>query len=116
LVKPLLEDAFSNLDEAFRLKLAVFELMIRFELKDFDYLEHKTERIKKEFKNILKLPEYKKQVLMINVISKMIFSDNYKKEKSIVNLINEVLRLSEASDSGDADIVNYPDWLKSKLN
>lgn len=116
LVKPLLEDAFSNLDEAFRLKLGVFELMIRFELKDFDYLEHKTERIKKDFKNILKLPEYKKQVLMINVISKMIFSDNYKREKSIVNLINDILRLSETADSGDADIVNYSDWLKSKVN
>ena len=79
LVKPLLGDAITNFDEGFRLKLAVFELMIRFELKDFDYLEHKTERIKKDFKNILKKPEYKKQVMMINVISKMIFLDNYKK-------------------------------------
>jgi hypothetical protein len=79
-------------------------------------LEHKTERIKKDFKNILKKPEYKKQVMMINVISKMIFLDNYKKEKPILNLINDILKLSEASDSGDADIVNYADWLKKKIS
>lgn len=113
LVKPLLEDAFSNLDESFRFKLAVFELMIRYELKDFDYLEHRTERLKKDYKTILKKPEYKHQIQMIGIIEKMMNAESIKKDKSLVKQIQVLI--AEKENEQDADIVNYANWLKGKL-
>lgn len=112
LVKPLLEDAFSNLDEAFRFKLAVFELMIRYELNDYDYLEHKTERLKKEYKTILKKPEYKRQTQMISILEKMILTENVKRDKALLKLINTLIAEKEMVQ--DSDIVNYANWLKKK--
>jgi hypothetical protein len=112
LVKPLLEDAFSNLDEAFRFKLAVFELMIRYELKDFDYLEHKAERLKKEYKHILKKSEYKTQLSMIGILEKMIRTENIKKDKLLLRQVNDLIREKDLSQ--DSDIVNYANWLRKK--
>jgi tetratricopeptide (TPR) repeat protein len=112
LVKPLLEDAFSNLDEAFRFKLAVFELMIRFELKDFDYLENKSARLKKEYKVILKKPEFKNQSAMIAILDRMLRTDNIKHNKPLMKLISSVL---ENETSQDSDIVNYSNWLRGKV-
>jgi hypothetical protein len=112
LVKPLLEDAFSNLDEAFRFKLAVFELIIRYELKDFDYLENKIVRLKKEYKNILGKEEYKNQRLIITILEKMMLTFNIKKDKDLLGLINKMIH--EKQMSQDADIISYSEWLKRK--
>jgi tetratricopeptide (TPR) repeat protein len=114
LIKPLMEDAYSNLDEAFRFKLAVFELMIRYELKDHDYLEHKISRLKKEYKIILKKPEYSTQWEMINIMGKMIYSGNLTKDKPLLKRVN--LLISSASNRNDSDIVDYSAWLKKKFS
>lgn len=113
LVKPLLEDAFSNLDEAFRFKLAVFELMIRYELNDIDYLEHRVERLKKEYKHLLKKAEYKHQMMMILIVEKMIRTENLKKDKVLVKQMNQLI--AEKENSQDSDIVSYAKWLRNKL-
>jgi hypothetical protein len=112
LVKPLLEDAFNKLDEAFRFKLAVFELMIRFELKDYDYLERKIERLKKEYKNIIGKPEYKNQFQMMLILEKMMLTDNIKKDKLLMKQIATLT--NEKQLSLDSDIINYASWLKKK--
>jgi hypothetical protein len=112
LVKPLLEDAYSNLDEAFRFKLAVFELMIRYELKDYDYLEHKTERLKKEYKVILKKPEYKHQWQMISILEKMIRTESIRKDKVLLKQVDSLI--AEKEESQDSDIVSYANWLRKK--
>ncbi|HEY0030762.1 MAG TPA: hypothetical protein VGC65_08385 [Bacteroidia bacterium] len=114
LIKPMMQDAFKHLDEAWHLKLAVFELMIRFELEDFDYLEHKSERIKKDYAGLLKKEEYVRQKKMIAVLELLMRSDGGKKEKQLFmeQLLNGVLKRS----SSDLDIINYSDWLKTKIN
>lgn len=114
LVKPLLEDAYSNLDEVFRLKLSIFELMIRFELNDFDYLERKIERLKKEYKHLLKIQEYKLQVQMIELIKKMNTSNNLKKDDSLVKLAKSILNNQESEQ--ETNIVNYSKWIKNKFS
>jgi len=114
LVKPLLEDAFSNLDEAFRLKLAVFELMIRYELNDYDYLEHKTERLKKEYRLILKKPEYSHQLQMMAILEKMVSSAGIRRDKALLKQIQ--LLIAEKERSQDSDIVSYSNWLKKRIS
>jgi hypothetical protein len=116
LVKPMMQDAFKHLDEAWHLKLAVFELMIRFELLDFDYLEHKSERIKKEYSALLKKEEYSRQKQMVTAIDKMVKSDGIKKDKQLLKEINMLLEGELSNSSSDSDIINYSDWLKMKIN
>ncbi len=116
LVKPMMQDAFKHLDEAWHLKLAVFELMIRYELNDFDYLEHKSERIRKEYSTLLKKEEYVRQKQMVLVIDKMVKSDGIKKNKQLLKEINALLDGIMLNSSSDTDIINYSDWLKMKVS
>lgn len=116
LVKPMMQDAFKHLDEAWHLKLAVFELMIRYELNDFDYLEHKSERIRKEYSTLLKKEEYVRQKQMVLLIDKMVKSDGIKKNKQLLKEINTLLDGILLNSSSDTDIINYSDWLKMKVS
>ena len=116
LVKPMMQDAFKHLDEAWHLKLAVFELMIRYELNDYDYLEHKSERVKKEYLTLLKKEEYVRQKQMIVLIEKMVKSDGVKKDKQLLKDINTLLDGIMINSSSDTDIINYSDWLKMKIS
>jgi hypothetical protein len=87
--------------------------MIRFELNDFDYLEHKSERIRKDYGALLRKPEYSRQKEMIRVLELLMNTGSIKKEKQLlVQLLDGVLKES----SSDTDIINYRDWLKGKLN
>lgn len=116
LVKPMMQDAFKHLDAAWHLKLAVFELMIRYELSDMDYLETKAERIKKEYAVLLKRPEYNRQKQMIVTIEGLMRSEGIKKDKQLLKQINQLLNGTMAESSTDTDIINYGDWLKAKIS
>jgi hypothetical protein len=116
LVKPMIEDAFRHLDEAWHLKLAVFELMIRYELADIDYLEHKSERVKKEYASLLKKEEYARQQQMISVLEMMVTSTGIKKDKQLLNRINVLLDGMMKESSSDTDIINYSQWLQLKIS
>ena len=116
LVKPMMQDAFKHLDEAWHLKLAVFELMIRYELNDFDYLEHKSERIRKEYSILLKKEEYTRQKQMVLLIDKMVKSDGIKKNKQLLKEINVLLDGIMLNSTPDTDMNNCSDWLKAKVN
>lgn len=98
----------------FVLKLSVFELMIRFELSDYDYLERKIERIKKEHKSLLKVAEYKIQVQLMILIQKMIDSNNYSKDKALLKIVNTLLLDNQVAQ--ETNIVNYANWLKNKFS
>lgn len=114
LVKPMMQDAFKHLDEAWHLKLAVFELLIRYELSDFDYLERKIIQVKKDYRQLLEQGEYSRQKKMIAIIGMMMESENIKKDKSLQKQANVLIE--SGSGSPDADIINYAGWLKGKLN
>ncbi|MCX6294718.1 MAG: hypothetical protein NTX97_01415 [Bacteroidetes bacterium] len=106
LVKPMMQDAFKHLDEAWHLKLAVFELMIRYELNDFDYLEHKMERVKKEYAGLLKKEEYVRQKQIIYLIDRMEKSEGLKKDKQLLKEINALLDGIMLNSTSDTDIIN----------
>ena len=116
LVKPMMQDAFQNLDEAWHLKLAVFELMIRFELEDFDYLETKINRVKKDFAALIKKAEYNRQKGMILTVEMMMKSEGVKKDKQLIKHIDQLLSGIMESSTSEADIINYGDWLRTKIN
>ncbi|MCK6650099.1 MAG: hypothetical protein L6Q66_10630, partial [Bacteroidia bacterium] len=100
-------------DEAFRLKLSIFELIIRFELEDIDYLERKIDRVIKEYKQLLKRIEYKHQHSMIGLIRSMVVSDHFKKDKKVLVLAK---KLMDETIQNESNIVNYGNWIKNKFS
>jgi hypothetical protein len=112
LIKPMMNDAFKNLDAAWHLKLQIFELIIRYELNDTDYIKNRLVRIKKEFASLLRISAYHRQKQLLQIIELITATDRQKKTKQLKKSIQLLVR-SSVESSSDSDLINYNDWLNS---
>jgi hypothetical protein len=114
--KVYLLDGFKNADRSLQFKIAIAELMIRYELNDFDILEIKISQVKKDYKEFLKKKETVREKKMLDIIKRMIETDTIKKDKILYANIQSVLNAEETQAEGDTEIINYKNWLREKMN
>lgn len=107
-----IQENFKSLDKAFQLKISITELMIRFELGDFEFIENRVNQIKREFKDLLNEKLYIRELELIKLISGMINAESLKKDKVLQKKIHAFLQLQQSSS--DSDIINYNTWLREK--
>lgn len=111
LVKLTMEPGFAGLDRVLRMKIAVAELIIRYELGDFDVLERRFEQVKKEFADLLRTRDGKRQQEMINVLSEMTASTSVRRDKTLRKKITRLM----STGANANDVINYNNWLTGKL-
>lgn len=114
IVKIKQEENFKVFDEALQIKILVFEMMVRFELEDFDFIESLLTKIKRDYRDLLKEESYFRQKLMTEILSKIIYTDE-QKNKLTLKKINELIESSDDSQAGDLDLVNYNIWIREKM-
>jgi hypothetical protein len=110
LVRLTMSPGFSGLDRILRLKIAVAELIIRYELGDFDVLERRLDQVKKEFSEELRTRDGKRQQEMIGIVAAMVESASPRKDQG---LRKKILKLTAAPSAND--VINYNNWLNTKL-
>ncbi|MEO5644656.1 MAG: hypothetical protein ABIQ40_16010 [Bacteroidia bacterium] len=113
LVKLTMEPGFAALDRILRMKIAVAELIIRFELQDIDTLERRLEQVKKEFADLLRTKDGRRQNEMIGILSSMCTSPNVRRDK---NLVKKILKVTGAPSAKTNDVIDYKNWLTSKIS
>lgn len=104
--------SYQNADKALQFKISVVELMIRFELRDLEYLEYRIARMKKDFRDLLKKEEFLKEKDFMLIIARLDIAGG---EPSTLRKIN--LFIDKYRNSGDSDdeIINYANWLNDKM-
>jgi hypothetical protein len=110
-----LHQNFYDFAQSFQLKVVSAELIIRYEIKDFDHLEHRINQIKKEFKTILLQDEFKRELLLINIVEKLIITNNISQNKVLKKEIDTLLNSTTSRQAGETDVINYNKWLMSKI-
>ncbi|HEV7230324.1 MAG TPA: hypothetical protein VGO45_03285 [Bacteroidia bacterium] len=115
LVKLCLEPGFRNLDIGLRFKVHVAELIIRYELGDFEFVLVKLEQIRKEFSKLLNSPEFSRQFKLMRIIKIMTESGISKKNKPLAFEINKLLQSKHSDEQAQNDLLNYNEWLRSKI-
>ena len=63
-------EGYKTADKALKFKIAIAELIIRYELKDFDVLELKLRQVRKDFREFFAKRSNAREVLMVNIIFK----------------------------------------------
>ncbi|TND10662.1 MAG: hypothetical protein FD123_304 [Bacteroidetes bacterium] len=114
LVKLMMEPGYPNLDRTLRLRLGVAELIIRYELGDFDILEHRIDQVRKEFADLLKTKSGKRHQDMIGIIAEMVTTASVKKEKKLMQKIDRLVSSANSEQANESDIINYNVWLTAK--
>ena len=112
----ILHRSFLTFDSSFRIKIVAAELIIRYEIGDFDYLEERMKQIKKRYKNILANDNYIRESLLLKIIQKLIYTQNINQEEELIADIHLLLSKASAAEAENDDIVNYNKWLLKKLS
>ena len=115
LVKVKFEDIYRTLDQALQLKVGVAELIIRYEMEDYDFIDYQAKRLKRNFEKLLKLPEYERQRNMIGILTRMIYSPRIKHDEGLIKSINALIDSLPDDDAADQDLPNYNEWLRTKV-
>lgn len=110
-----LHEDFLKIGRSFQIKIMMSELIIRYELGDFDYLEQRIKSVQKEFVDLLKKPEFTREVLLIDILSSLIYHSSIKNTPALLEKTEKLLSLMSAKEADDADVINYNHWLESKL-
>lgn len=113
LVRVTMEEGYGNMDVNLRMKLAITELIIRYELKDEEFLEKRIEQVKKEFSNELKTREGKRHQEMLNLLADFATADNVLRNKPLQKKIKAFL---DKQQNTVGDLVNYNNWLRTKYS
>jgi len=106
-----LSDSFNDMDVVFRLKVNIVELLTFYEYGDIDLFDYQLNFIRKEFKEILEKEVYEREKTFITIVAKM----ETLTTKELQQKADEFIQLPTASESSENDIVDYNEWLKSKL-
>ncbi|TAH40362.1 MAG: hypothetical protein EYC69_11155 [Bacteroidetes bacterium] len=109
-----LSEGYRKADASLRFKISVAELMIRFELNDFDVLEAKVRQLQKEYASFISDAINIRESLIIQAIKSLMQTTPLKKDGQLVSKIRKVLLNDEGTESGDAEILNYRTWLLGK--
>jgi len=116
IVKLYMLDSYKMLDAALRFKIAVVELIIRYELNDFDYIEQRIGQLKKEFRKEFASPEFENEVQFIRIISLLMNTTSVKSDKKVLTSVRQfIAKLQRQKLTETEAIINYADWLEGKI-
>jgi hypothetical protein len=111
----ILHKNFYDFALSFQLKIVSAELIIRYEIEDFDYLEQRIYQVEKEFKVILLQEEFKREQLLIHIIKKLMFTNNINHDKNLKTDIDCLLNSTTSRQAEETDIINYNKWLLAMI-
>ncbi|MCK6640710.1 MAG: hypothetical protein L6Q81_11540 [Bacteroidia bacterium] len=113
LVRLTMEDGFQNLDVYLRMKIAIAELIIRYELKDEEFLSKRIDQVRKEFSEPLKTKEGKRHAEMLSLLDDFADAESILRNKP---LQKKIAAFIEKMPNPVGDLINYNNWLSGKQN
>ena len=115
LVRLTMEPGYTSLDRGLRMKISVAELIIRYELGDFDVLERRLEQVKKEFADLLRTRDGRRQQELIAILEMMMKTQSVRRDQVLQKKMKKLLDAPGSSDAASGDVINYNNWLNGKL-
>lgn len=107
-------DSFENTDDSFKFKSAIAELIIRFELKDFDYLEYRMKQVRKDFSALLELDGNERERQLLEILKEMMFVSNIRVNKELSAKIKAFIE--KPNNNMGTEVIKYNKWLSEKIN
>lgn len=108
-------DIFSDFSAFQKVVFTITDLILYFENGDYDYLSQKIKDVKRKYNHLLKLEEYQRYALFLNILLKMSKRPDWANETKVLNLIDEFQTEHTTVDDNKFETINYNKWLHSKL-
>ncbi len=105
---------FANADINLRFRVSIAELIVRFELQDFQYLEHRIEQVKKEFKALLAETSFESEQKMVELLKQMSKPGPDKKNKKLMAIV-DWFRANKSEKANEEQLINFNEWIGGKF-
>jgi hypothetical protein len=113
--KLYVHDSYTSTDDEFKFKVSIVELIIRFELNDFDFLEYRIDQLKKDYAALFAKEENAREKDFVEIILAMMVTQEIEKNKTLMARIKNFMKQSEDKGIDDTEMINYNNWLTGKL-
>jgi hypothetical protein len=108
-------DSYKNTDKAYKFKTAIAELIIRYELNDFDFLEYRMKQVQKDFKEQLSFVENNREKILLEIISELIYTNSIRTNKVLKEKISGFIDETNEENRLYSEMINYNHWLSKKI-
>ncbi|MCB9232272.1 MAG: hypothetical protein H6581_11445 [Bacteroidia bacterium] len=105
-------DSYQSISASMRMKIEIFELMVRFDLKDFDTIEYRLNQMRQDFGELLQDKAFYGDNELLNLISEMIRVPDPRQKPA---LKERILHFMQDYAPQDTDFIEYREWLKAKV-
>jgi hypothetical protein len=107
-------ERFAHTAAPLRLRIAVFELMVRTELADMDFIEQRLKQVRNEFAEQLRQDENRREADLLAIIEGL-FLRAISPRDAVMRKQLEAFTLNITPEEQDAELVNYIGWLDNKV-
>lgn len=108
-----IHESYKSMAPGLKQKIAFADTIIRYEMKDYDFVERRCEQIKRDFESLL--PENSRDNDFINLLLKLAkftgMSDFKQQTHPTIKYF-----LEKYPENSEADLISYNEWLESKIN
>ncbi|MEI6817855.1 MAG: hypothetical protein WCL14_14710 [Bacteroidota bacterium] len=108
-------ESYKNADETLQFKIAIAELIIRYEVNDFDFLDYRIAQIRKDFRELFRSADNEREREFVLILREMVDEDNIQKNPKLLAKINDFINSDQLEWKEDAEVINYSNWLKGKI-
>jgi hypothetical protein len=105
---------FNTIDNSFKIKIHITEIILRIETQDFEYADKLLAGTIKANKILLSNKEYKQELDFMQLLMELIRKHDFEKNKYSKALITTFCNRPYPNSS--SSIVNYKKWLEEKFN
>ena len=108
-------ESYKNTDESYKFKTEVAELIVRFELSDFDYLEYRIKQVRKDFKAKLSTRENEREKILLEIIEELVYTNSIRSNKKLSAKIASFIDWENKEDRLYSEMIDYNNWIKEKM-
>ncbi|MFN8285827.1 MAG: hypothetical protein U0V74_03685 [Chitinophagales bacterium] len=114
IVKLYVNDNFKKADEAFKLKIAVAELIMHFDAGDPESYLLRSASVKRQFKKLLSGGDFKRDKQLLALMDKMVMQQNFRTNANLKRQAESFVKTKVAAGTVDSEIIRYNHWLAAK--
>ena len=108
-------EGYKSIDSYVQLRAAIGELMIRFDMKEYEFIEYRIKQIFKEYKDFLAKSEAAKEVEFMQLIQKAAESPGILRKPDFRDQTRKYLQTYSNEWTKEEVLFRYNEWLEEKL-
>lgn len=106
--------SYTKADSALKFKIAVAELIIRYDMGDLDFWVYRRSQIGKEFQTIIHLDENQKDKALLKILDCAVAEPEGIKSKKSKSLIQQ-FEQDWPDENSEGEIIRYTNWIHDKI-